>query len=158
MLDAGRPVEIVIEYSSADSLPPRGAGRVPPAAPDDLMERARGRRGRRTWPWSWSAPTPTGRPRARTARRWPCPAIRTSSCAGWPANPRTVVVLNTGSPVTMPWADDVRPRSLQTWFGGQEMAGALADVLAGVAEPGGRLSMTFPRAPRGHAGVRQLPR
>jgi beta-glucosidase len=59
------------------------------------------------------------------------------------ANPRTVVCVNTGSPVTMDWAE--QPAAvLQTWFGGQEMAGALADVLVGDAEPGGRLPTTFP--------------
>jgi beta-glucosidase len=60
------------------------------------------------------------------------------------ANPRTVVVVNTGSPVTMPWADQVGAL-LQIWFGGQEMAGGLADVLLGEAEPGGRLPTTFAR-------------
>jgi beta-glucosidase len=59
------------------------------------------------------------------------------------ANPRTVVVLNTGSPVTMDWADDA-PAILQAWFGGQEMANALADVLTGAAEPAGRLPTTLP--------------
>ena len=59
------------------------------------------------------------------------------------ANPNTVVVVNTGAPVTMPWADDA-PAVLQAWFGGQEMANALADVLFGDAEPGGRLPTTFP--------------
>jgi len=60
------------------------------------------------------------------------------------ANPRTVVCVNTGSPVTMDWAED--PAALlQIWFGGQEMAGALADVLFGDAEPGGRLPTSFPR-------------
>jgi beta-glucosidase len=59
------------------------------------------------------------------------------------ANPRTVVVLNTGAPVTLPWADQA-PALLQMWFGGQEMAAGLTDVLLGEADPGGRLSMTFP--------------
>jgi len=59
------------------------------------------------------------------------------------ANPRTVVVVNTGSPVTMDWADAV-PAVLQSWFGGQEMAHALVDVLTGVADPGGRLPTTIP--------------
>ena len=59
------------------------------------------------------------------------------------ANPRTVVCVNSGSPVTMDWAE--KPASLlQIWFGGQEMAGALADVLVGDAEPAGRLPTTFP--------------
>ena len=60
------------------------------------------------------------------------------------ANPNTVVVVNTGAPVTMPWADDA-PAVLQAWFGGQEMANGLADVLFGDTEPGGRLPTTLPR-------------
>ena len=59
-------------------------------------------------------------------------------------NPRTVVVLNTGSPVPMPWLDDVAA-VLQVWFGGQELGDGLADVLTGAAEPSGRLPVTFPR-------------
>jgi beta-glucosidase len=60
------------------------------------------------------------------------------------ANPRTVVVVNAGSPVLMPWADDVAA-ILLTWFPGQAAGAALADVLLGVAEPGGRLPTTWPR-------------
>ena len=60
------------------------------------------------------------------------------------ANPNTVVVLNTGSPVTMPWLDAV-PAVLQMWFPGQELGDALVDVLTGDAEPGGRLPVTFPQ-------------
>ncbi len=59
------------------------------------------------------------------------------------ANPNTVVVVNTGAPVTMAWADDART-IVQAWFGGQEMANALAAVLFGDAEPGGRLPTTIP--------------
>jgi beta-glucosidase len=58
------------------------------------------------------------------------------------ANPRTVVVVNAGSPVLMPWRDDVAA-VLVGWFGGQEFGGAIADVLTGVAEPGGRLPTTW---------------
>ncbi len=59
------------------------------------------------------------------------------------ANPRTVVVLNCGAPVSMPWHGE--PAAiLLTWFGGQEMATALADVLFGDGEPGGRLPCTLP--------------
>ncbi|MCA2217851.1 beta-glucosidase family protein [Jidongwangia harbinensis] len=60
------------------------------------------------------------------------------------ANPRTVVVVNAGSPVLLPWADDVAA-VLLTWFPGQEAGAALADVLLGTAEPGGRLPTTWPR-------------
>ncbi|QVI18800.1 glycoside hydrolase family 3 C-terminal domain-containing protein [Nocardia tengchongensis] len=60
------------------------------------------------------------------------------------ANPRTVVVVNSGSPVEMPWRDDVAA-VLLTWFPGQEFGSALADVLTGAAEPGGRLPTTWPK-------------
>ncbi|MFO1142582.1 MAG: glycoside hydrolase family 3 C-terminal domain-containing protein [Amaricoccus sp.] len=59
------------------------------------------------------------------------------------ANPRTVVVLQTGGPVEMPWIDAV-PAVLQAWYPGQEAGNAIADVLLGAADPGGRLPQTFP--------------
>jgi beta-glucosidase len=59
------------------------------------------------------------------------------------ANPRTVVVVNAGSPVEMPWLDDVAA-VLLTWFPGQEAGAALADVLFGRSEPTGRLPTTWP--------------
>jgi beta-glucosidase len=58
---------------------------------------------------------------------------------------RTVVVVNSGSPVELPWADEV-DAVLLAWFGGQEVGRALADVLLGVTEPGGRLPTTWPVA------------
>ena len=58
-------------------------------------------------------------------------------------NPRTVVVVNAAATVDLPWADDVAA-VLQCWFGGQEMAAGVADVLVGDAEPGGRLPTTIP--------------
>ena len=59
------------------------------------------------------------------------------------ANPRTVVVVNAGMPVLMPWADRVAA-VLYAWLPGQAMGDALADVLLGQAEPGGRLPVTMP--------------
>jgi beta-glucosidase len=58
-------------------------------------------------------------------------------------NPRTVVVVNAGSPVELPWANDVAA-VLLAWFPGQEAGHALADVLLGRTEPGGRLPTTWP--------------
>ena len=58
-------------------------------------------------------------------------------------NPRTVVVVNAGAPVLMPWRDEVAA-VLLTWFPGQEAGAALGDVLLGVSEPGGRLPTTWP--------------
>lgn len=59
-------------------------------------------------------------------------------------NPRTVVVVNSGAPMLMPWADEVAA-VVQAWLPGQAMGEALADVLLGLAEPGGRLPVTMPR-------------
>ena len=59
------------------------------------------------------------------------------------ANERTIVLINTGSPVDMPWADDVAA-VMQIWFGGQEMGSAVADVLLGTHDPGGRLPTSIP--------------
>ncbi|KQQ08435.1 beta-glucosidase [Rathayibacter sp. Leaf296] len=61
------------------------------------------------------------------------------------ANPRTVVVVNSGSPVLLPWRDEVAA-VLVGYFGGQEMGDAVADVLLGAVEPGGRLPTTWPAA------------
>ena len=59
------------------------------------------------------------------------------------ANPNTVVVLQTGGPIEMPWINSVRA-VLEAWYPGQEAGNAIADVLTGAAEPGGRLPQTFP--------------
>ncbi|MFB9465517.1 beta-glucosidase family protein [Streptomyces cinereospinus] len=58
------------------------------------------------------------------------------------ANPRTVVVVNSGGPVELPWREEAGA-VLLTWFPGQEAGAGLADVLFGLAEPGGRLPTTW---------------
>ncbi|MGW2521056.1 beta-glucosidase [Streptomyces sp. NPDC001617] len=58
------------------------------------------------------------------------------------ANPNTVVVVNSGSPVELPWRNEVAA-VLLSWFPGQEGGAALADVLTGAYEPGGRLPTTW---------------
>jgi beta-glucosidase len=58
-------------------------------------------------------------------------------------NARTIVVVNSGMPVLMPWAEQV-PAVLQIWLPGQAVGDALADVLFGDVEPGGRLPVTLP--------------
>ncbi|MFI5803250.1 beta-glucosidase [Streptomyces sp. NPDC051561] len=60
-------------------------------------------------------------------------------------NSRTVVIVNSGSPVELPWRDEVSA-VLFSWFPGQEGGAALADVLLGTEEPGGRLPTTWPVA------------
>jgi len=62
------------------------------------------------------------------------------------ANPATVVVVNAGSPVEMPWAERAGA-VLVTWYPGEEGADALADILVGISDPGGRLPVTFADEP-----------
>jgi beta-glucosidase len=59
-------------------------------------------------------------------------------------NPRTVVVLNTGVAVTMPWLDAV-PALLEAYYPGQENGHALANILLGAVNPSGKLPVTFPK-------------
>jgi len=66
------------------------------------------------------------------------------------ANPRSVVVLETGNPVLMPWASKV-PAILATWYPGQRGGAAIAAVLSGQVNPSGHLPVTWP------AGLQQLP-
>jgi len=60
------------------------------------------------------------------------------------ANDKTIVVLQTGGPVAMPWLDAVAG-VLEAWYPGQECGNSIADVLLGKTDPGGRLPQTFPR-------------
>jgi hypothetical protein len=60
------------------------------------------------------------------------------------ANPRTVVIIQSGSAVMMePWIKEV-PAVLQAWYGGQQAGNGLADVLFGFVNPSGRLPFTLP--------------
>lgn len=61
------------------------------------------------------------------------------------ANPRTVVVLNTGSAVTMPWLDEVAG-VVEAWYPGQEAGNSIAALLFGDTNPSGKLPVTFPRS------------
>ena len=66
------------------------------------------------------------------------------------ANPRTIVVLETGGPVQMPWSGEVKG-ILEAWYPGIRGGQAIADLLFGAANPSGKLAVTFPR------DVAQLP-
>lgn len=72
------------------------------------------------------------------------------------AQPRTVVVIAAGSPVELPWLDDVAA-VVQAWYGGQEVGHAVADVLLGGAEPSGRLPLVWPADSRQHPGLLNFP-
>lgn len=58
-------------------------------------------------------------------------------------NPNTAVVIQSGTPVTMPWIDKANVLA-QAWFGGNELGNGLADVLFGDVNPSGKLSLSFP--------------
>ena len=60
------------------------------------------------------------------------------------SNPRTVVILNAGAPVTMPWLDDVAGL-VEAYYPGQENGNAVANVLLGTVNPSGKLPITFPK-------------
>jgi len=62
--------------------------------------------------------------------------------AVYAANPRTVVVLMNAGPLSTKWARDHVPAMLEAWYGGEEAGNALADVLLGNVNPGGRLPYT----------------
>jgi beta-glucosidase len=146
-LAAGRPVEVVVEFASkrADSLRfsairvgigrPLGGAEIESAARTAAQAETAlvfvGRSGE--WDTEGSdldGITLPGRQDELVA-------------AVLKANPRTVVVLQTGGPVELPWIADA-PAILQAWYPGQECGTAIADVLFGDAEPGGRLPQTFP--------------
>jgi beta-glucosidase len=67
------------------------------------------------------------------------------------ANPRTIVILETGNAVTMPWRDQVAA-IIEAWYPGARGGEAIANVLFGAVDPSGRLPLTFP------ASIEQLPR
>jgi beta-glucosidase len=144
-LEAGVPAEVVVELRTAeDAL--FGAVRVgfrPPEHPD-LLQRAA----------AVAAEADVAVVMVGTSNEWESES-RDRASFQLPgeqdelvrrvaaANDRTVVIVNAGSPVDLPWSEDVAA-VLQCWFGGQEMGPALADVLIGAAEPGGRLPTTIP--------------
>ena len=71
-------------------------------------------------------------------------------------NPRTVVVLNNGGPLSVPWASQV-PALLEAWYPGQEGGRALARILFGQTNPSGRLPDTMAHRLQDHDSMRNYP-
>jgi beta-glucosidase len=142
---AGRPVDVAVEWTSEGAVFLSGVKvgvRTP--SPDDLMDRAVAAAATADavvlvvgTNLDWET---EGRDRDSMDLPGGQPELIRRVCA---ANGRTVVVVNSGSVVTSDWAE-VSPAVLQAWFGGQEMADALVDVLVGDDEPSGRLPTTMP--------------
>ncbi len=145
-LEAGRAVEVVVEFAVApDSFFLRGmkVGHRRPSPPD-LLDRAVAVAAAADAVIVMVGTNDDWETEGEDRTSMDLPGRQDEMVArAVAANPNTVVIVNTGSPVTMDWAD-AAPAIVQAWFGGQEMGNALADVLFGDAEPGGRLPTTFP--------------
>jgi beta-glucosidase len=144
-LVAGRPAEVVIEFNSAGAELLTGVEVEcrPPPSPDLLAAAvAAASAADAAVVVVGTTDTMEAEDHDRLDLRLPAGQDELIS-AVIAANPNTVIVVNAGAPVAMDWAADARC-VLQSWFGGQEMAGALAEVLCGAAEPGGRLPVTVP--------------
>jgi len=144
-LTAGKSCQISVQYSTKGSTMMRGVrlGHLPPIAPDAIARAASlasrsdvalvfvGLNG------DWET---EGRDRSDIDLVGKQVELVEKVAA---SNPRTVVILQTGSPVTMPWLEKVSS-VLEAWFPGQECGNAIADVLFGDVNPAGRLPVTFP--------------
>ena len=155
----GRPVEVVLEYRREDSGADVSGVRfgVHPPAPDDQLERA----------VAAAAAADVAVVVVGTTSEWESEGNDRSTMAlpgrqselleaVAAANPRTVAVVNAGSPVDTGWAQRCGA-VLQVWFGGQEMGPALAAVLLGEADPGGRLPHTVPVRLEDHPAAGSYP-
>lgn len=156
-LEAGQPYDLTAEFASGAG--PFGAVLVGASepVPDDLMERA----------VASAAGADAAIVVVGTNADWETEGVDRTSMAlpgrqvemierVAAANPRTVVVVNAGSPVEMGWADKV-PSVLVSWFGGQEAGNALADVLFGRVNPAGKLPTTFPERLEDHPAFINYP-
>jgi len=155
----GEGVQVVLEYRREDSGAELSGVRlgVRPPEPADLVERAA----------AAAADADVAVVVVGTTSEWEtegndrltmdlpgCQAALVEAVAT--ANPRTVVVVNAGSPVDTGWAQRCAA-VLQVWFGGQEMGPALASVLLGDEDPGGRLPHTVPARLEDHPAAATYP-
>jgi beta-glucosidase len=143
-LGAGTPVEITVEYARVETVLAGVRVGFRTRDSDVLLERAVAAAGNADVAIVFAGTTSEWETEGRDRTTLALPGrqdelVRRVAAA----NPRTVVVVNAGAPVDLPWADDVAA-VLQCWFGGEQMAPALADVLTGRSEPGGRLPTTVP--------------
>ena len=157
-LEAGRTYELVVEYSSRGSTLLAGVrlGHLPPIGADSIERAA-----------ALAARSDVALVFAGLNGEWESEGFDRSDMelvgaqnalieAVAAANPNTVVVLQTGSPVTMPWLDRVAA-VLQAWYPGQECGNAIADVLFGDVNPSGKLPQTFPKRLKDHPAYINYP-
>jgi beta-glucosidase len=149
VLEAGRPAEIRLEFRpAADGEGPLALrlGIVPAADEDAMLAEAEQAAGRADVAVVVVGSPPMTESEGFDRRALALPGRQDELVRRVAAvNHRTVVVLNAGMPMLAPWADQVAA-VLYAWLPGQAMGEALADVLLGRAEPGGRLPVTLPAA------------
>jgi beta-glucosidase len=142
-LEAGVPVAIEVEMTFGLSRAHSLHFGVQPPVPPDLLQRAEqaARRSQAVVLVVGETQDTAVESADRTTTRLPESQVELIErvCA---ANASTIVVVNAAHAVDMPWADRAGA-VLQVWFPGQEFGPALADVITGRAEPGGRLPVTF---------------
>jgi beta-glucosidase len=146
-LEAGRPVEVEIDFE------PSGPGGIDAfkiggrtLLPDDAVARAVAAAGAADVAVVVVGTDHEWESEGADRGSWDLPGeqleLIEQVCA---ANARTVVLVNAGSPVDLTWVD--APAAVaQVWFGGQEMGAAIAEMLLGDTDPGGRLPTTQPLA------------
>jgi beta-glucosidase len=144
-LEAGRRHRLVIEYGK-QGAPAFGGVRVAalPPLPADAMERAEAAARGADAAVVVVGLNPDWETEGRDRESLALPGRQAELVERVAAaNPRTIVVVNAGSPVDTGWVERV-PAALVLWYAGQEGGNALADVLFGDADPGGRLPQSWP--------------
>lgn len=158
-LREGEPVELVVEYERAGEEGDLGGVRlgVHLPAPTDLLEQAAAAAARADVAVVVVGTTAEWETEGNDRADIDLPGRQAELIeAVVTANARTVVVVNAGSPVDMAWAERTGA-VLQVWFGGQEMGPALASVLLGDDDPGGRLPHTIPVRLEDHPAAASYP-
>ena len=142
--ERGVPVEMVVEYACIDTSLAGFRVGFRTADPDALVERAVAVAAEADAVVVLVGTTEEWETEGRDRTDFGLPGRQVELINRVAANSkRTVVVVNAASPIDMSWVSAVNA-VVQCWFGGQEMGPALADVLLGTLEPGGRLPTTIP--------------
>ncbi|QBD75129.1 beta-glucosidase [Ktedonosporobacter rubrisoli] len=146
VLTAGQEYELTLEYSKrADLLMAAFRLGCLPPLPADMLERAVTLAARSDVALIFAGLGGEWESEGFDRRTMELPSAQNELIARVAeVNPHTVVVLNVGSPVAMPWLDSVAA-VLVAWYPGQECGNAIADVLFGEVNPSGKLPQTFPQ-------------
>jgi beta-glucosidase len=150
-LTAGQPVSITVEYAAIQAIGPATLS-IGWQAPDPGMVAQAVQAARSSDVAVVFVNDVTGEGSDRSSLAIPGDQDQLIAAVA-AANPRTVVVLNTGGAVLMPWLSKVAG-VIESWYPGQEFGTAIAALLWGDADPSGRLPMTFPASDaQAHASV-----